>query len=38
LARVLLKAREAYVVRVQLPGGVEELEIVEISYCSITLD
>ncbi|MBI1173964.1 MAG: transcription elongation factor GreB [Sideroxydans sp.] len=38
LARALLKAREADVVKVQLPDGVEELEIVEISYCSISLD
>jgi len=38
LARALLKAREADVVRVQLPGGVEELEIVEISYCAISLE
>jgi len=38
LARALLKAREADVVRVQLPNGMEELEIVEISYCSISLE
>jgi len=25
------------VVRVQLPGGMQELEIVEISYCAISL-
>ena len=37
LARALLKAREADVVRVQLPGGMQELEIVEISYCTISL-
>ncbi len=38
LARALLKAREADVVPVHVPGGVEELEIVEISYRSIALD
>ena len=38
LARALLKAREADVVRVQLPGGMQELEIVEISYCAISLE
>jgi transcription elongation factor GreB len=38
LARALLKAREADVVKVQLPGGLEELEIVEISYCTISLE
>jgi transcription elongation factor GreB len=37
LARALLKAREADVVSVQIPGGIEELEIVEISYCSIEI-
>jgi transcription elongation factor GreB len=36
LARALLKAREADVVKVQLPGGMEELEIVEISYRTIS--
>ena len=35
LARALLKAREADVVKVQLPGGMQELEIVEISYRAI---
>jgi transcription elongation factor GreB len=35
LARALLKAREADVVSVQMPGGAEELEIVEISYRTI---
>jgi transcription elongation factor GreB len=38
LARALLKAREADVVKVQLPGGMEELEIVEIGYRSISLE
>lgn len=38
LARALLKARAADVVKVQLPGGMQELEIVEISYCAILLD
>jgi transcription elongation factor GreB len=38
LARALLKAREADVVKVQLPGGLEELEIVEINYCTIFLE
>lgn len=38
LARALLKARESDVVRVQLPGGIEELEVVEISYRAIELD
>jgi len=38
LARALLKAREADVVMVQVPGGVDELEIVEISYRTISLD
>jgi transcription elongation factor GreB len=35
LARALLKAREADIVSVQVPGGVEELEIVEIRYRAI---
>ncbi len=38
LARALLKAREADVVVMQVPGGREELEIVEVSYRPITLD
>ncbi len=32
LARALLKAREADTVAVRVPGGVEELEIVEVRY------
>jgi transcription elongation factor GreB len=38
LARALLKARAADVVRVQLPGGMQELEIVEISYRAILFE
>jgi len=38
LARAMLKAREGDVVKVQVPGGVDELEIVEISYRAISLD
>ncbi len=38
LARALLKAREADVVMLQVPGGREELEIVEVSYRPISLD
>ena len=38
LARALLKAREADVVKVQLPGGMQELEIVEISYRTVSLE
>ncbi len=38
LARALLKAREADVVTLQVPGGTEELEIVEIGYRPISLD
>ena len=37
LARALLKAREADIVSVRMPGGIEELEIVEISYRRISL-
>ncbi len=38
LARALLKAREADTVAVRVPGGVEELEVVEVRYREITLD
>ena len=38
LARALLKARKDDVVVMQVPGGREELEIVEVSYRTITLD
>src|SRR5271169_2642883 len=38
LARALLKAREADVVVMLVPGGTEELEIVEISYRPISLN
>jgi transcription elongation factor GreB len=38
LARALIKAREADIVPVQIPGGVEELEIVEVAYRTISLD
>jgi len=37
LARALLKARKDDVVVLQVPGGREELEIVEVSYQPITL-
>ncbi len=37
LARALLKAREADVVNLRLPNGVEELEVVEVVYRSISL-
>lgn len=37
LARALLKAREADIVSVRMPGGVEEMEIVEICYRRISL-
>jgi transcription elongation factor GreB len=37
LARALLKAREADIISVRMPGGIEELEIVEISYRRISL-
>ncbi len=37
LARALLKAREADVVSLRLPNGVEELEVVEVVYRSISL-
>ena len=35
LARALLKAREGDVVTLRLPGGVEEIEVVEVRYISI---
>ena len=35
IARALLKAREGDVVRVAVPGGVEELEIVQVQYRTI---
>jgi transcription elongation factor GreB len=38
LARALLKARVDDVVVMQVPGGREEVEIVEVSYRTITLD
>ncbi len=38
LARALLKAREADVVAVRVPGGIDELEVVEVSYREIRLD
>ncbi len=38
LARALLKAREADVINLRLPNGVEELEVVEVVYRSISLD
>jgi transcription elongation factor GreB len=38
LARALLKAREADVVAVRVPGGIEELEVVGVSYRKISLD
>jgi transcription elongation factor GreB len=37
LARALLKAREADTVTLRVPGGVEELEVVEVAYRSISL-
>ena len=38
LARALLKARKEDVVMMQVPGGREELEILEVSYRTIALD
>ncbi len=38
LARALLKARKDDVVMMQVPGGREELEILEVSYRPISLD
>jgi transcription elongation factor GreB len=38
LARALLKARKDDVVVMQVPGGREELEILEVSYRTINLD
>jgi transcription elongation factor GreB len=38
LARALLKAREGDVVPVQMPGGLEEMEVVEVKYCEIVFD
>ena len=35
LARALLKAREDDVVMLRIPGGVEELVVAEVVYCSI---
>lgn len=36
LARALLKARENDVVMLRVPGGVEELVVAEVAYCSIS--
>jgi transcription elongation factor GreB len=38
LARALLKAREGDAVILQLPGGKEEIEVVEVDYIAIKLD
>jgi len=38
LARALFKARRDDVVTLQVPGGRDELEIVEVSYRAISLD
>ncbi|MBI3901327.1 MAG: transcription elongation factor GreB [Nitrosomonadales bacterium] len=38
LARALLKAREGDAVVLLVPGGVEELEVVEVAYREIVLD
>lgn len=38
LARSLIKAREADMVSVRMPNGIEEMEVLEVSYCEITFD
>ncbi len=38
LARAVIRARVEDTVTLRLPGGLEELEIIEVEYCSITLD
>lgn len=38
LARALLKARIDDTVTLRLPSGVDELEILEVNYCTIALD
>jgi len=38
LARALLKAREDDTVTLRLPGGVDELLVVEVAYRTISLD
>jgi len=38
LARALLKARADDVVNLHIPGGVEELEVLEIAYREIILN
>jgi transcription elongation factor GreB len=38
MARALLKAREGDLVTLRTPGGVEELEIVEVRYVPLATD
>jgi transcription elongation factor GreB len=38
LARALLKAREDETVTLRLPTGVDELQVISVAYCSISLD
>ncbi len=38
LARALMKAREGDTVVLRAPGGVEELEIIEVKYCAIEVE
>lgn len=38
LARALLKAREDDTVTLRLPNGVDELVVIEVTYCTINLD
>jgi transcription elongation factor GreB len=38
VARALIKAREGDVVRLSTPGGVEELEILEVHYEAIPIE
>ncbi|HUX91926.1 MAG TPA: transcription elongation factor GreB [Gallionellaceae bacterium] len=38
LARVLLKAREDDTITLRLPNGIDELLVVEVSYCTISLN